>query len=221
MVSSFRSTHSLVIALRVKMSKQLPGNRVDEELRCCTKVTCKLNRQLKDAKTVGRKRHLEAELSKVKSTRRQMQKQGGVLGRSERTSDRVCWDDMPSAFNGRIRTSTITNLKNKDVYQFLEDCKNIFTRRIRNAMKIYEAIKVNTVFNGEFTRQKADSVTTDIKHFTTPNSLIYRHSQINDWFDSDVKVKLLTKLEEFQESGSGWALSKIINLEVNVMQVKI
>ena len=41
-------------------------------------------------------------------------------------------------------------------------------------------------------------------------------TSLKDWFNTNVKDPILTKMEEFQEKDSGWTLVSIINLEINI-----
>ena len=93
---------------------------------------------------------------------------------------------MPSAFKSRIRAGVITNLQHKDPKEFLLDCKSLFKRRISNIMKSMEFIKCNSVFCGEFILQKADSILTEYKHFTTSNSSISKDTKLEPWFEEHI-----------------------------------
>ena len=71
---------------------------------------------------------------------------------------------------------------------------------------------MNTAFNGEFaTKNKRAN-----KSIISKNSEIYRYSDLREWYEQHVIEPTLTSLEEFQERDSGWALSRILNLIVNV-----
>jgi len=73
-------------------------------------------------------------------------------------------------------------------------------------------IKINTVFNGE-------SVAGDKcanKSITTTNYELFRTSDLQEWYESRVIEPTLTSLEEFQERDNGWALSRILNLLINM-----
>jgi hypothetical protein len=68
------------------------------------------------------------------------------------------------------------------------------------------------MFNGEFIAgdKRAN------KSITTKNCELYRCSNLEEWFQSRVIEPTLASLEEFQERDSGWALSRILNLTINV-----
>jgi len=55
----------------------------------------------------------------------------------------------------------------------------------------------------------------DIKSINTKNREIYRYTDLREWYEQHIEPTL-TSLEEFQERDSGWALSRILNLVVNV-----
>ncbi|XP_024872775.1 uncharacterized protein LOC112455212 [Temnothorax curvispinosus] len=79
-------------------------------------------------------------------------------------------------------------------------------------MTKHGCLKVNVIFNGEFV---AD-VKTDVKSIATRNEQLVPGSDLGEWHDRHVRDAILTRLEEFQEGDSGWALSRILNLIVNV-----
>ncbi|KYN12413.1 hypothetical protein ALC57_15418 [Trachymyrmex cornetzi] len=54
------------------------------------------------------------------------------------------------------------------------------------------------------------------KSITTKNIEIYRYTDLREWYQRHVMEPTLTSLEEFQERDSGWALSRILNLTINV-----
>ncbi|XP_077260517.1 uncharacterized protein LOC143896493 [Temnothorax americanus] len=79
-------------------------------------------------------------------------------------------------------------------------------------MQRHDNVKINTVFNGEFVAgdKRAN------KSIATRNYEIFRESNLHEWYKQHVIEPTLAKLEEFQERDSGWALSRILNLMVNV-----
>jgi len=84
--------------------------------------------------------------------------------------------------------------------------------RVQSVMQEHDNIKINTVFNGEFVAgdKRAN------KSITTRNYELFRTSNLQKWYQSRVVEAILTSLEEFQERNSGWVLSRILNLTINV-----
>lgn len=139
---------------------------------------------------------------------------GGSL--SKKRSDGLQWEDVHSAFRSRIRTGMIINLNHKDIVHFLNNAFFLFKSRIRNILKTYQMIKVNVKFCGEFVKFSSGREISELKYFNTKNEMIDNGTSLVDWYQEFVKDKILTKLQEFSEKDSGFALNKIMNLEVNI-----
>lgn len=56
----------------------------------------------------------------------------------------------------------------------------------------------------------------ELKYLNTRNNTIYHETNLNQWFDENIVEHILRNLDEFQERDSGWALSSIINLVINI-----
>ena len=74
---------------------------------------------------------------------------------------------MDRAFNDRVRSGVITNLKNLDIIQFMNDAQSLFIKRVKNVFKKQDALKIYTVLAAEFTITKADKEIVEIKYFNT------------------------------------------------------
>lgn len=122
--------------------------------------------------------------------------QGG--GAREKKSDRIRWHDVKSAFQSRIRTGCITNLRHIDPISFLEDSKSMFVRRIKNELKKEPFLKVNTTFSGKFKLGDVE----EFKYFNTKNEIINADTDLDAWYVQNVTDVILRDLEEFQVSCS-------------------
>nr|CAI5862339.1 unnamed protein product [Callosobruchus analis] len=152
----------------------------------CDKTIQRINRNLRNAATIGEKQRLSTAINNIKSYRTQikhLRKKG--RGIKETVKHRVHWEDSQSAFHNRIHTGVITNIKHKDPTHFLQDSKAIFERRIQSVIKKNSAVKVNVAFCGEFVISKADK-------------------------------PIIKQLQQFQEKDSGWDLKRVANLGVNI-----
>ncbi|XP_029675188.1 uncharacterized protein LOC115242785, partial [Formica exsecta] len=79
-------------------------------------------------------------------------------------------------------------------------------------MERYFNVKVNTVFNGEFVSgDKSANKSINIRNYE-----LFRMSDLHEWYERRVVEPTLASLEEFQERDSGWALSRILDLTVNI-----
>ncbi|XP_031358182.1 uncharacterized protein LOC116181880 [Photinus pyralis] len=218
---------SILSVLRTKYS----GKTVRQGIIKCDKARRRIQDSMRRSLSIGERQHLEACLRNIKSMRKHFkleQRRGlgislnkgtstsAFSNRKETAKDRVHWDDSISAFSNRIRTGVITNLKHKDPGNFLMDCKTIFKSRIHNALKQDEAVKINAIFCGEFVITQGEKMLNEYKYFTTSNAAIYRDTNIDEWFKEKVEKPIMKKLSEFQERDSGWGLSAVVNLGVNI-----
>ncbi|XP_070160604.1 uncharacterized protein [Polyergus mexicanus] len=96
--------------------------------------------------------------------------------------------------------------------RFLEDARDTMLDRIRDVINGYNSVKVNTAFIGEFV--SGDKI--GVKTIVTKNYPLLPISDLREWYEKRVVDATLASLEEFQERDSGWALSRIFNLTVNV-----
>jgi len=58
------------------------------------------------------------------------------------------------------------------------------------------------------------------KSVNTKNYELFRTSNLDEWYEEYIIEPMLALLEEFQERDSGWALSPMLNLTVNVNRYK-
>ena len=185
-------------------------------LELCTKYIRQLNKDIRNTSSTGRKQNLMHTLHQVRTNKAHLKilsKQGGG---AKKTTKRVHWEDSQNAFQNRIRTAVISNLSHLDPTTFLEDCKLLFNRRVSNILKIYNSIKINVIFCADFTVTQAGRLITERKHITTNNVSLHASTPIKNWFNDHMSNKVLKKLSEFQERQSGWMLSRIVNLSINI-----
>lgn len=179
--------------------------------------------------SIGCQKKLLSNISHLKTFRIRLKQsythaKGGSLQKNKRKdvrSSRVKWEEIKTAFSKRIRTGVIINLKHIDIFQFLEDAFFLFKSRIKNILKSYATIKVNSCFCGEFIKADAEKDVIDYKYFNTQNVIIDRGTNLNEWFKENIIDKILNKLEEFQEKQSGFALKSIHSLEINVNKCEV
>ena len=195
--------------------------RVQKQILIC-------NRIIKNKKLPlhpGTKRRIQTILGHLKSIKKSISNHYVGLGinssKKSKKQNMVVWENVISCFEGRVRTGVIVNLLHKDIKQYLNDCFIIFQKKIKEILKTLSIIKVNTVFCGEFVKKTGDKEITDLKYFNTKNAIIDVGTDLQTWFSENVCDKLLNKLSEFQERDSGYALQRIINLEININKLEI
>lgn len=150
--------------------------------------------------------------SKIKD----LAKSGGNLQLGKNRSDRIVWQDVDSAFQGRIRTGAVVNLRHKDLFEFLDDAKKAFKIRIKNALKKHGSVKVNGTLYCNFELVKADEIKQELKHFVTKSQPILLSTDLDRWYQDNIYEEVLTKAEEFADRDSGWSMTEIVNLTFNI-----
>lgn len=144
-------------------------------------------------------------------------KTGGNLEEAA-AREKICWNNVSSAFKKRICSGVITNLGHKEISTFIDDCENLFKNKIQTELKKLDSLKVNVELCSEYTIQKNDVEEIDIKYFNTENDSIFKSTDLDRWYNDNVKGPILYQIEEFQGTGSGWSLLRILSLNVNINQ---
>ena len=109
----------------------------------------------------------------------------GIAARSE-------WDDLQSAFNGRIRARVIANIDHLDVSVFLDDARTIFMKKIKLALQEHNSLKVIVTLLAEYSKIQVSEKTDEIFQtitFSTKNQTIFESTNLIEWNgDNAVKV---------------------------------
>ncbi|XP_077265241.1 uncharacterized protein LOC143899112 [Temnothorax americanus] len=174
------------------------------------------------SQTVGNRSSLVARIARLDGAKTLLQRRfvhiGGehAAGSSSgnENAERLVWREIDAAFEWRVLTGAVMviNINYIKPRKFLEGAEVIVLDRVRNVMQRHASVKINTVFNGEFvTGDKRAN-----KSVSTGNRELFRASDLREWYERHVIEPTLSRLEEFQERDSGWALSRILNLTVNV-----
>ncbi|XP_076636189.1 uncharacterized protein LOC143349115 [Colletes latitarsis] len=109
-------------------------------------------------------------------------------------------------------TSAVINSNHIEPRNFLEDARDIVVDHVRNIVLKHDSVKINTILNGEFVAGNKCAN----KSVNTKNCELFHLSDLRESYDLRVIEPILASLDEFQERDSGWALSRILNLIVNV-----
>lgn len=158
---------------------------------------------------------LKCYLAKLQHLKQSCGKVGaGLKDHAENGHSRhLIWHSIDSCFDGRLCTGLIANLSIKDPLCFLNKAFNSFKRKIQTHLK-NSMLKVNVVLVCNFI--KPQSGNTDMKTFSTKNHIIDISTNLKNWYNDNVIRALTNKLEEFSERDSGWALSEVLHLKVNI-----
>lgn len=216
-VRKFREVEKLLKTNCTPQEREIWLKQVKSHIRLCNRAT-----RTADL-SVGALRKLQTNVGHLKRYKKIIEKKNffGFGSVQKKRSSRVIWEEIVSAFNSRVRTGLIINLKHKDLRQFFNDAFYLFRVRITNTIKKMIMIKVNTCFSAEFIRKSGDTELIEKKYFNTKNKVIDEGVDLRRWFDSNVKDYIINALSEFSESGSGWALNEILSLEININKYQV
>ena len=122
----------------------------------------------------------------------------------------VKWIESESAFENSIRTGIIKNIRHIDPKIFFEDAKNVFTVEIKKTLEQKKHnLKVYTVLEATFVREKGEETIKELKHFNTKTFKLFVLSDIKKLFVENVMNPTMKHIEECQERESGWTLKRI------------
>jgi len=160
--------------------------------------------------SIGNRQSLVARIARVEGLKDSVR--GRFVHAGAGYSAGLRWRAIDTAFESRILTGAVINSKHIEPHQFFEDAREIVLERVQSVMQQHDNIKINTVFNGEFVTGDKHAN----KSIATRNYELFQTSNLREWYELRIVEPILTSLEEFQERDSGWALSRILNLTINV-----
>lgn len=178
----------------------------------CDECLTYLREECRKNNRVGTALSIISRIACLETAQRELANQFIYIGAGYSNEKKLEWVNVDTAFQNRIITGLIYNTNYIDPKKFLEGAKDIILKQIRNIISEHGSIKINVVLNGEFVTGEK----TDQKSIITSNSEIYSTTELNIWYMKYVIDSILASLEEFQERDSGWALSRILNLIVNI-----
>lgn len=129
-----------------------------------------------------------------------------------------------SAFGRRIREFKLVNNGYKNIEEFLVGAFEIYQKQISEAIKEFNLIKTLSYFNAEFERsfhtdEYSDTMTEkrDI-HIPTKNHEIDSTTDLREHFQINVIDYITRKADEAMVEGSGFSMSKIEQLIVQIFK---
>lgn len=166
--------------------------------------------------TIGCRQLLVAMIARLEGAKTRLERQfmytGGDYASTSGNANKLVWRERETAFESRLLTGVVINVDHTEPWQFLENASTVVLEQVQDALNRHNCVKVNTVCNGEFVTGE----TRANKSINTRNYVLYQTTSLCEWYEQHVIEPTLTSLEEFQERDSGWALSRILDLMVNV-----
>lgn len=129
-----------------------------------------------------------------------------------------------SAFGRRIREFNINNFGYRDIERFLSSAFELYQSEIIEALTEFNIIKTLSYFIAEFERafvnNEYESPTFEKRLIHIPTIVMELHESTNlsEHFQSDVVRHVMRKVDEVMVEGSGFTLSKINKLTVQMFK---
>lgn len=122
---------------------------------------------------------------------------------------------VESAAKCRLQTFWLQNGKSiKDFKQFFIYCKPYIIQHIKEALLENGSIKCNFIIKSVYTKVGIESEKKEVC-FKRKNEALFLASNLEDYYKS-ICENLLSEETDYQGRGSGWALFKILGLELRV-----
>lgn len=123
---------------------------------------------------------------------------------------------LSQAFKNRIASYRL-EADGIDVVEFLQSATPKVVRLIESCMDKHGSLKINLELFGLYTLPSKDN--TQIKSFNTSNSVVTIATNFEDIY-KQMYDEILRKMDQFEEADSGWALVKLLFLEINICKMK-
>lgn len=127
-----------------------------------------------------------------------------------------------TAFARRIQTYILKNLRHVDLPSFFEEAQQLFIEKTQEILRNLFHIKCNLLLTVKFVRNitatSADESTSQqisTFHMQSKMKPITTTTRLQHWYKQNVVDTMLSKVDKFQEYGSGWTLHEIVQLEIN------
>jgi len=120
--------------------------------------------------------------------------------------------EIESAANCRLKTFLASNPNGyENVEEYLESLRSNIIYYLSHYLTIHNCLKYNLVFECYF--YKADTL--ELKNFKTANVAVFKLSDLNLQYSSDIN-KLLLEIEDLNLRGSGYAFYNIHQLQLRI-----
>lgn len=154
-----------------------------------------------------------------------------LLYKQGKIAQKVDFQFRESAFSRRLTTFAIINREHVDIEEFLNDTYFYFERELRKVLVDNESIKFNTIFGATFEKiivQNGDVDGADDENrselkkekqdlfILTKSTIVLRGDDFDKLFEETVVNNILRRIDEISMRGSGFKLSSINDLVVEV-----
>jgi hypothetical protein len=131
----------------------------------------------------------------------------------------VTIENRESAYRGRIQTYAIINCNHIDLSLFLDDACPEFCNKQREILTSQRFIKTYATFIARVKKSVTNSAgeSEEIEqnlYISCGAHVIDLDTDLQDWFSTYITSKIRGKIEDFEINGSGWTISRILELAI-------
>lgn len=137
-------------------------------------------------------------------------------------SSQIEFHERQTAFRSRLRTFATVNIEHIDLRTFLRDSFHYFSREINQIIEQQFLVKVNAIVKLIFTKENITEEGSTTEHQTifihTKTSVVDFETDLNEFYNEMIVDYILHRVDDVIIRGSGFALTEIHELLVQVNQ---
>lgn len=139
-------------------------------------------------------------------------------------SDRVVFQERGTAFDRRLFTFAVVNVEHIDIGEFLADAYHHLQAEITKLIEVHTLVKVNTVFKATFSKfvdtDEGEQVVKQPIYINSKNYVIDFETDLHEYYQDVVVAYTLAKVDDIVMRGSGFSLTEINELLVQVNEFR-
>lgn len=139
-------------------------------------------------------------------------------------SNLILFQERESAFERRLLTFAVVNVEHIDIREFLADAYRYFEENVIKLLAEHTLVKVNTVLKLVFSKygvneeNGAETVINRDVFIATNMYVIDFETDLKEHYDEFIVAYLMARFDSFAMEGSGFSLSKINELSVQIVE---
>lgn len=135
------------------------------------------------------------------------------IGSAYNDEEFVSLEHRETAFQKRLRTFAVKNLKHIETICFLADAQKIYEKEMKTILEDYPIVKVGACFIAQFMKNENEHSNVYIQ---CVGDIIDSATDLKLWYTEHIIEKCQKKMESFEIMGSGWTFESILELEFTV-----
>lgn len=135
-------------------------------------------------------------------------------------SNRVSLEERNVVFQNRLQTFALVNNEHIDIREFFDDAFILFLKRIKSILDEHFIIKIAACFCAIFQKtvatEEGEKKETQTIYLHTRSEIVDFETDLTEHYEQNIVQFVLKKIDDIQLQGSGFSLSEIKDLNVQV-----